>query len=246
MKKIVFILILCILSSTIIGCSNGSPQDHPASKAVEAYIDNSSSGQWDKVIPLLSGQALVETKKNLSLVKHKEEILNKKVNVTWSSDKLAEVYADITKNTPAGDDRVAYRFQLRLSEGQWKIYKTSLSDFVRPTMKSSDINPEVKAVIEKYFGLSTSAKRNQDSKYLAGRLLRVSLSAKQVQGSQQNAPDTSQKVISINAVGSSEDYAIVEVLFEGAGVPGTAIVDLLKVNDSWKITQLEIVQAASK
>lgn len=244
MKKIGFILILCILSTAVIGCSKGSPQDHPASRAVEAYIDSTSSGQWDKVIPLLSGQALIETKKNISMVKHKEIILSKKVNVTWSSDQLAEVYADVTKNTPAGDDRVAYRFYLRLSEGNWKIYKTSLSDFVRPTLKYGDINPEAKEVIEKYLGLSTTEKRNQDSKYLAGRLLRVSLSTKQVQGSQQNAPDTSQKVISIKPVGYSEDYAIVEVLFEGAGVPGTAIVDLIKVNNSWKITQLEIVQVS--
>lgn len=228
---------MLLLTLLFLGCGGISPNsEHPAITTVQAYIENSSIGQWDKVMPLLSGQALEETKNNIALIKHHEKILSQKTIINWSTDNLAEVYCDVTKN----DDRVAYKFYLGNMGGHWKVYKTSLTDFARPALKAGELSSEAKDTVEKYFALTTSDKRKHDTEYLAGRLLRVSLSSKQIQGVQINTPETSQKVVNINSLGISEDYAIVEVLFEDSGIPGTAIVDLIKVNGKWKITSLEL------
>ena len=235
---ILLAIVMAIIISTVVKKDiliEVSTEKHPAIEVVEKHIVYSANNQWDKVIPLLSGTALIETKSNIQKVNNTVEVVDKKTKVIFETDNLVKIYADVT----FADNRQAYNFYLNYNNG-WKIHKVELTEFIRPKLTSGELPDEVKTTIKEYFALSTSEKRQQDYRFLAGKLLQASQFAKQIKGIELNAPELSQQVISINPVGVSPDYVISEVLFINKGLPGRAIVELIKVNECWRIVNLDI------
>ena len=243
-NKISVILISLCLLIIVSGCNDVSPPEyHHAADKVNAYIEYSSINAWDKVVPLLSGQALIEAERNIPRVNNNNEtVTNKLLTVTWQNDAAAEVYADVTTNSLNGYNRKAYKFYLVKQDADWKIYRSELSDFMRPNLNYGQLPQEVSETIQEYFNLTTTEKRNQDTKYLAGKLLMISLSSKQIQGSQQIASEDAQRILNITPVGVSDDYVIAKVLYEHNGRPATAMIDLINVMGNWKIVQLDIIE----
>ncbi len=231
-----------MLCSTIIGCSP-SPKNE-AFNVVDKYLEAAATLQMEDVLPLLSGEALLETQANMAYVTEPQQVTINKKQFNQTTKNLVEVTVDYTTSTARFDNRKANLFKLKKNDQQWKIYKIENTDYLHNDLKSSTVSSDVKHVAKEYIELSKPDKDKQNTKYLAGELLSASMSAQRLPVSEEKFDLLDEMVTDIKCLGASGDYAILEVhsTVKGNGVSYSVvtILHMVAVNENWKIAKMDI------
>jgi len=205
------------------------------------YIDYSSTLQWDKARELLTGEALAQTIRNQGIAVEEENIMGVKYNTTLTNDNLATVEADIEK----ADDRQVYTFHLVKMADNWLIYKVGYKDFTRPVIDKNEGNSKAAEVLSEYLSLNAKQRTDEAQKYLAGNLLRATLTNRPLPQSQP-VKELNEKMLSITPIGATKELATYQAVLEASVgttiITTTLLVDLVEVNGSWKIVNIDIVK----
>lgn len=244
MAKLKSLLLLIFITVLLTGCSKNSSQDIVG--VINKYLESSSKLQWEGVEQLLTGEALLETRVNKDKVKNKEEILDKKMDVRYLTDKLATATVDVIKN----NDRIAYKFHLIKKNNYWLIYKVEYGDYLHDELKLGQLPQGVEALIKTYIELPKVEKDKRNRQFLAGPLLRASMKKLAYKGiaEEQRELEVTEKVKDIKCLGAAKDYVLAEVVSEvnaGEGKKNysiSAIYHLVNVKGVWKVCRMDVVE----
>ncbi|MFZ5643865.1 MAG: hypothetical protein ACOY46_09775 [Bacillota bacterium] len=241
-KKAAVSLVLYVCATLISGCGVGETDTKEPLHVVEQYLEVSSNLKWEELDGLLSGEALVDTRKNRGKTISQEKVISKKIALRNVTRNLAEVEADVSKQTSYGFDREAYKFSLQKQGGSWKIYLCEYGSYQHGDLRQGPLPAGVDNIVREYIEMPSEKRKTEDVKYLAGRLLKASSAYGKLPQSQENT--SIQVVKNITTLGVSLDYAIVqaeyEIQKEDKSIPAAAIVDLVAVDGKWKIAKLSI------
>ena len=246
MKKNLMLIMLCLF---LAGCqSSGSGLEKDTVKVVEQYLDNSAGLNWPKVFETLSGEALAQAKANYSRVKTSEQIISKNLKATPYCRDIVTVSADVTKKIGQNTDRQAYTFWLKKSNDKWLIYKTEQGQYQHGDLKDGEVPQGAVQVIKEYVESPFHQKRELDQKYLAGGLLQESSKSKTLPVDEKTLQDQdciSTIMKSIESMGTSDGYVVARVEYistrDGKDYPAQALIEAIQVNDTWKISKIDII-----
>ncbi len=249
MNKIILAVLLIIF---VQGCSNIGPHtlmEEEAIMVVDRYIENSFSGDWHKVFDTLSGEALTQGKINSKRTTIKGVILKKEYRLGHIAKEIVEVNSDISVKQGENTDRVAYYFKLSRVGGKWKIFKTSYGNYIRTELQQGRINQKASAVVKEYFELPFEEKRSSGSHYFVGELRQEAIKLANVLKDDQVLKVQNNiriKVSGIESMGIAKGFVVVLVNYnkhnENIVSSHQAIVELLELENDWKIGNIEILK----
>ncbi|MFZ5650856.1 MAG: hypothetical protein ACOY4I_08375 [Bacillota bacterium] len=248
MKKLIAFLTCLLLT----GCSPGNSNEGLGKEVypvVDRYLECSAAGKWQEVYETLSGEALAEARANSGRVKAEEKILRKSFGLTPVCDGIAEVAADFTVGAGGEFDRLAYKFRLKRTGDKWLIYKTEYGGYIHGELRPGQLPPGVGDNIRAYIEMPFRDKNSVGQKFLAGKTLQESRKAGLLPVDLKIVKEQekiSVRVKAIRCLGVSDGYTVTLVSYEvtnGETVYALeALVDVLDVNGSWKISRLDITR----
>ncbi|MFZ5632270.1 MAG: hypothetical protein ACOY40_05420 [Bacillota bacterium] len=250
MRKVFIVAIVCFFATGcgVVGSGTASIEKE-AFPVVEKYLENAAAGNWEKVFETLSGEALTEAKVNAGRVKAAEKIISKSLKATPVCKDIVVVSADFTKSAGGECDRLAYNFKLKKTGDRWLIYKTVYGNYHRGQLKPGQLPTEAAEIIKTYLEIPFEKKRNDGSKYLAGELLQESEKAKLLPADTKTVSEKERiltRVKDWECLGVSEGYAVARVNYDllKDGLPRSmeAIIEMVAVNGTWKICEVDISQ----
>jgi hypothetical protein len=247
---ILFALLL-LANWWIIGSSQSSQAtlEKEVYPVVDRYLDNAVARNWPEVYGALTGEALTGAKARAEQVKtNGEKIISREYKVSGTGTGLARVYADFTRSTAEGFDRLAYTFDIIKTGDSWLIYKTTWGEYLHDDLVHGQLPADAASTIRRYLEMPYSDKKAMDNVYLAGRLLQESEKSKALP-MDANSYDILQRTVTtvknMECLGVSGDFVVVKatcsVKRDSAEKEASFLIDMVFVQGSWKIASLETV-----
>lgn len=244
MRRLSLIIVLILL---LAGCTKERPPDsnEGPENTVRAYVSAASQASWGAVRPLLSGEALQGFQQNTELKNSPEKILSIKIETLfWISD-IAVVYGEVSKVAEYEGNNVnniaAYEFKLQKNDGQWKIYKVTTTDIMRPDLKQGSMPSNANEKIKTYLELPVNEKHDKSHIYLAGPALAGALKF----NNESPIIQSDCKVLEITPAGVTDSYIVAQVKYQ-VEIDGykpavmMAVADMVDISGEWKIINLDI------
>jgi len=250
LHKVILIIIACFV---LAGCQSvvtvSSDVEKEQFQVVQEYLENSAAGNWPEVYRILSGEALAEAKANAGRVKAKEKIISMDLQKAPVCEGIAEVSADIVKNTDRGLDRTAYDFRLIYYGNGWHIYKTAYGDYHHGRLKKGRLPEDAVETIREYVEMPFGERRTAGLAYLAGKLRASCEKVETMPVDTKTAREQenmSTRLVDTECLGLSDNYLVVmaglEVFRENKAIPVCSLLDMALVGSEWKICRLDIVR----
>ncbi|NTW05758.1 MAG: hypothetical protein HGA27_06540 [Peptococcaceae bacterium] len=246
------VVLTILLSIFLQGCSDVESYtliENEAIMVVDRYLESSVGGEWQKVFDTVSGEVLAQSKINSKRTMIKGSILKKEFRADYIAKEIIEVNSDISVKQGENTDRIAHYFKLSRIGGKWKIFKMSYGNYIRDDLQEGKINHKASAVVKEYFELPFEEKRSSGSHYFVGELKQEAIKlASMVKDDQilKSQNNIRIKVSSIDSMGVAKGFVVIMVNYnkhhESIISSHQAIVELLELENDWKIGNIEILK----